>query len=51
MEAGWKVFPAKSKMANVVPIHKQDCKQNVKNYPPVSLLPFLEKHLNVLYIQ
>ena len=31
------------KMANVVPIHKQDDKQNVKNYQPVSLLPIFRK--------
>ena len=31
-------FPSEWKMANVVPIHKRDDKQNVKNYGPVSLL-------------
>ena len=30
-------------MANVVPIHKRDDKQNVKNYRPVSLLPIFGK--------
>ena len=30
-------------MANVVPIHKQDDKQNVKNYRPVSFLPIFGK--------
>ena len=30
-------------MANAVPIHKQDNKQNVKNYRPVSLLPIFGK--------
>ena len=30
-------------MANLVPIHKQDDKQNVKNYRPVSLLPIFGK--------
>ena len=34
------IFP---KMANVVPIHKQDDKQNVKNYRPVSFLPIFGK--------
>ena len=29
--------------ANVVPIHKQDDDQNVKNYGPVSLLPVFGK--------
>ena len=39
-------------MANVVHIYKQDEKQNVKNYRPVSLLPIFEKkYLNVLNIQ
>ena len=30
-------------MASVVPIHKRDDKQNVKNYPSVSLLPIFGK--------
>ena len=30
-------------MANVVPIHKPDDKQNVRNYRPVSLLPIFGK--------
>ena len=30
-------------MANVVPIHKRDDKQNVNNYRPVSLLPIFGK--------
>ena len=32
------IFPIEWKKANVVPIHKRDDKQNVKNYRPVSLL-------------
>ena len=30
-------------MANVVPAHKGDDKQNVKNYRPVSLFPIFKK--------
>ena len=30
-------------MANVVPVHKGDDKQDVKNYRPVSLLPIFGK--------
>ena len=30
-------------MANVVPVHKGDGKQNFKNYRPVSLLPIFGK--------
>ena len=37
------IFPTKWKMANLVPIYKRDNKQNVKNYGPVSLLPFFGK--------
>ena len=37
------IFPTEWKMANVVPIHKRDDKQNVKNYRPVSLLPIFGK--------
>ena len=36
-------FPSKWKKGNVVPIHKKDDKQNVKNYRPVSLLPICGK--------
>ena len=32
-------FPSEWKKGNVVPIHKKDGRQNVKNYRPVSLLP------------
>ena len=37
------IFPTKWKMAIAVPIHKEDDKQNVKNYRPVSLLPIFSK--------
>ena len=37
------IFPNEWKMANVVPIHKRDDKQNVKHYRPVSILPIFGK--------
>ena len=37
------IFPTEWKMAIAVPIHKEDDKQNVKNYRPVSLLPIFSK--------
>ena len=42
------VFPTERKMANVVPIHKRDDKQNVRHYRPVSILPIFGK-IFVLY--
>ena len=36
-------FPSEWKKGNIVPIHKKDDKQNVKNYRPVSLLPICGK--------
>ena len=47
-------FPSEWKKGNVVPIHKKDDTQNVKNYRPVSLLPIcgmIFEHLiyNVMY--
>ena len=32
-------FPSKWKKANIVPVHKKEDKQIVKDYRPVSLLP------------
>mgnify|MGYP002172651834 CR=1 FL=1 len=37
------IFPDKWKMANVIPIHKKDKKNAVKNYRPISLLPIFSK--------
>ena len=37
------VFPIHWKKANVVPIHKKESKQLVKNYRPLSLLPVCGK--------
>ena len=36
-------FPSEWKKTNVVPIHKKDDKQILKNYRPVSLLPICAK--------
>ena len=41
MESG--IFPTERKMANMVPIHKRDDKQNVKIFLPVPLLPIFRK--------
>ena len=38
-----RIFPTKWKMVNVVPIYKQDDKQNVENYQAVSLRPIFGK--------
>ena len=37
------IFPDQWKMANVTPIHKEDNKQAIKNYRPISLLPIFAK--------
>ena len=37
------VFPSVWKKGNIVPIHKNGDKQNIKNYRPVSLLPICGK--------
>ena len=37
------IFPEAWKQANVVPIHKKESKQFVKNYRPISLLPICAK--------
>ena len=43
------IFPTEWKKANVVPIHKRDDKQNVKNIELFHFFQFLGKYLNVLY--
>ena len=37
------VFPDDQKKSNVVPIHKRDSKNLIKNYRPISLLPIFSK--------
>ena len=37
------VFPSYWKIANIVPIHKKDGRQQIKNYRPVSLLSNISK--------
>ena len=37
------VYPDTWKLANVVPIHKKEDKQIIKNYRPISLLPICGK--------
>ena len=37
------IFATEWKMANLVPVYKQDDKQNAKNYQPVSLLRIFGK--------
>ena len=43
LEIGY--FPQPWKQANVIPIHKKNSKQDVKNYRPISLLPICGKIL------
>ena len=44
-----RTFSTECKMANVVPIHKRDDKQDVRNRPPFLFSQFSEKYLNLLY--
>ena len=37
------IFPDQWKMANVTPVHKEEKKQIIKNYRPISLLPIFAK--------
>ena len=45
----WKIF--EWKRANVVPVHKKDDKQILKNYRPISLLPIAAKIFERLYVR
>ena len=42
------VFPDDWKKSNVVPIHKKDSKNLIKNYRPINLLPVFSKVLERL---
>ena len=37
-------FPDSWKLGNVIPVHKKESKNVVKNYRPISLLPIFGKH-------
>ena len=37
------IFPDSWKKSNIIPVHKKEDKQLLKNYRPVSLLPILGK--------
>ena len=39
----WACFPSSWKIANVVPIHKKDDRQQIQNYRPLSLLSNIYK--------
>ena len=38
-----RILPFLCKMANVVPVHKENDRRSIKNYRPVSLLPIFVK--------
>ena len=43
-------FPQSWKKCNVIPIHKKNNKQDIKNYRPISLLPICGKVLeNIIF--
>ena len=44
------VFPDELKIAKVIPVCKSGDSGQIRNYGPVSVLPFFQKYLNVLYM-
>ena len=42
------IYPSQWKKANTIPVHKKGCKQNKKNYRPISLLPVFGKFFEKL---
>lgn len=45
------VFPSLLKMSNLISIHKEESKERVSNYRPISLLPICDKIFERIYIE
>ena len=44
-------FPMALKLADVIPVHKKDEKNIMKNYRPISLLPIISKLYEKIMLQ